>query len=125
MKVDLIHNVGHNNMVRDVLSEHEEFQAMNTIQILMFTSEKNLWGKTKEGYNDYPEAQRLLGELRKGKALEEIKLVDGLLKDKQSWVYGPQGDCKLRWTKVGKSPLSIENHIHHNGKIPWFWENTV
>jgi hypothetical protein len=35
MKVDLIHNVGYNNMVRDVLSERKEFQAMSTIQILV------------------------------------------------------------------------------------------
>ena len=35
MKVDLIHKVGHNNMVRDMLSEREEFQAMTTIQILV------------------------------------------------------------------------------------------
>jgi hypothetical protein len=35
MKVDLIHNMGHNNMVRDVLSEREEFQAMSTILILV------------------------------------------------------------------------------------------
>jgi hypothetical protein len=35
MKVDVIHNVGHNNMVRDMLSEREEFQAMSTIQILV------------------------------------------------------------------------------------------
>jgi hypothetical protein len=35
MKVDMIHNVGHNNMVRDVLSERKKFQAMSTIQILV------------------------------------------------------------------------------------------
>ena len=35
MKVDLIHNVGHDNMVRNVLSEREEFQAISTIQILV------------------------------------------------------------------------------------------
>ena len=34
MKVDLIHKAVHDNMVRDALSEHEEVQAMNTIQIL-------------------------------------------------------------------------------------------
>jgi hypothetical protein len=51
----------------------------------------------REGYIDYSEAQRLLGELRKSKALKEVKLVDGLLKDKQSWVYMPQGKLRL-WT---------------------------
>ena len=61
----------------------------------MFTGERNLWENTREeGYNDYLEAQRLLGEFRKDKALKKIKLVDGLLKDKQSWVYVPQ--LKLR-----------------------------
>jgi hypothetical protein len=35
MKVDLIHNVHHNNMVRDMLSERKEFQEMSTIQILV------------------------------------------------------------------------------------------
>jgi hypothetical protein len=35
MKVDLIHIVGHNNMVQDVLSEREKFQAMSTIIILV------------------------------------------------------------------------------------------
>ena len=34
-KVDLIHEVGHNNMVEDVLSEREEFQAVSTIHILV------------------------------------------------------------------------------------------
>jgi hypothetical protein len=56
----------------------------------MFTGEKNMSRNTKEGYIDYPKAQRLLGELRKGKALNEVKLVDGLFKDKQSWVNVPQ-----------------------------------
>jgi hypothetical protein len=45
----------------------------------------------REGYINYPEAQRLLGELRKGKVLKEVMSVDGLLKYKQSWVYMPQG----------------------------------
>ena len=31
MKVDLIHKVGHHNMVRDLVSEREEFQAISTI----------------------------------------------------------------------------------------------
>ena len=31
MKVNLIHKVGHNNMVRNTLGEWEEFQAMSTI----------------------------------------------------------------------------------------------
>jgi hypothetical protein len=35
MKVDLIHIVGHNNMVQDVLSEREKFQTMSTIIILV------------------------------------------------------------------------------------------
>jgi hypothetical protein len=35
MKVDLIHIVGYNNIVQDVLSEREKFQAMSTIIILV------------------------------------------------------------------------------------------
>ena len=42
-----------------------------------------------------PKAKRLLGELCKGKVLKEVKLVDGLLKYKQSWVYVPQGKLGL------------------------------
>jgi hypothetical protein len=48
-----------------------------------------------EGYINYPEAQRLLGELRKGKTFKEVKLVDGLLKYKQRWVYVPQRKLRL------------------------------
>jgi hypothetical protein len=44
----------------------------------------------KKGNIDYPEAQRHLGELCKGKALKNVKLVDGLLKYRQSWVYVSQ-----------------------------------
>ena len=49
----------------------------------------------REGYLKDPKAQRLLGELCKGKALKEVKLVDGLLKYKQSRVYVPQGKLRL------------------------------
>ena len=45
--------------------------------------------KIREGYIDYPEAQRLLGEFRKGMVLKEVRLVNGLLKYKQSRVYVP------------------------------------
>jgi hypothetical protein len=53
----------------------------------MSTGEGNLLQNTREGYIDYPKAQRLLGELRKGKAFKEVKLVDGLFKYKKTWVY--------------------------------------
>ena len=49
----------------------------------------------REGYINYPETQKLLGELRKRKVLKEVKLVDGLFKYKQSWVYVPQGKLRL------------------------------
>ena len=96
-KVDLIHKVGHRNMVLDVLSEREEFQTMNTIRILVanFANEGNLWCKIREGYINYPEAQRLLGELCMGKALKEVRLVDGLLKYKQNGVYVPQRKLRV------------------------------
>jgi hypothetical protein len=42
-----------------------------------------------------PKALRLLAELRNGKKLKKIKLVDGLLKYKQSWVYVPQRKLRL------------------------------
>jgi hypothetical protein len=61
----------------------------------MVAGEENLRYKIREGYINYPEAQKLLGKLRKGKALKEVKLVDGLLKYKQSWVYVPQGMLRL------------------------------
>jgi hypothetical protein len=35
MKVDFIHKASHDNMVWNKLSEREEFQTMNTIQILV------------------------------------------------------------------------------------------
>jgi hypothetical protein len=57
--------------------------------------------KIREGYIDYPEAQRLLGEFRKGKVLKEVRLVNGLLKYKQSWVYVPKGKLKL-WALMEK-----------------------
>jgi hypothetical protein len=41
----------------------------------------------KGGYIKYPEAQKLLGKFCKGKAFKEVRLVDGLFKYKQSWVY--------------------------------------
>ena len=43
--------------------------------------------------------QRLLGELRKSKVLKVIKLVDILLKFKQSWMYVPQGRLSLLFFK--------------------------
>jgi hypothetical protein len=35
MNMDMIHKAGHDNMVWNKLSEWKEFQAMNTIQILV------------------------------------------------------------------------------------------
>ena len=97
MNVDLIHKPGHDNVMPDVLSRREEFHIMNTIQALqlMYKGEGNLQQKLKEEYLKDPKAQRLLDELCKGKALEEVKLVDGLLKYKQSRVYVPQGKLGL------------------------------
>ena len=60
MKVDLIQIPNRDNVVPDVLSRREEFQAMRTIQTLwlMFASKGNLWCKIWEGYMNYPEASR-------------------------------------------------------------------
>ena len=84
MNVDFIHKLGRDNVVPDVLSRQEEFHAMSTTQALrlMYKGEGNLQRKIKEGYLKDLEAQRLLGELRKGMALKEVKLLDGLFKYK-------------------------------------------
>ena len=74
--------------------------------MLMFASEGNLWCKIREGYINYPEAQRLPGELRKGKALNDVRLVDSLLKYKQSWVYVPQSKLRLLVSKKNISLIS-------------------
>ena len=91
----------------------------------MFVDAGNLWCKIWEGYINYPEAQKLLGELRKIKVLEEVKLVDGLFKYKQSWVYVPQGKFRL-------SVLTVEYDSHiaaHKRKkktgIEWCQGGTV
>ena len=97
MNVDLIHKPGCDNVVPDVLSRWEEFHAMSMTQALrlMYKGERNLKWKIREEYLKDLEAQRLLGELRKGKALRKDKLVDGLLKYKQSRVYVPQSKLRL------------------------------
>ena len=51
--------------------------------------------KIREGYVKDPKAQRLLGELRQGKKLKDIKLANGLLKYKQNRVYIPQDKLRL------------------------------
>jgi hypothetical protein len=55
----------------------------------MFVGERNLWYKIREGYKNYPETQRLLGELCKGKTFKEVRFVNGLPKHKQRQVYVP------------------------------------
>jgi hypothetical protein len=97
MNVDLIHKLGRNNVVLDVLSRREELQAMSTFQVLrlIYKGERDLEWWIREGCMKDPEAYRLLGELKVGKKLKEIKLVDGLLKFKQSWMCVPQGKLRL------------------------------
>ena len=82
---------------------------MSTTQVLrlLYKGERNLQQKIREGYLKDPKAQRLLDELSKGKALKEVKLVNGLLKYKQSRVYVLQG--KLRFLILKKeydSPIA-------------------
>ena len=55
--------------------------------LLMFNGKKNLCHKTRERYINYPQTQRFLGEFFKVKEFKEFKLVDRLLKYKQSQVY--------------------------------------
>jgi hypothetical protein len=97
MNVDLIHKPGRDNVVPDALSRKEELHAMSTTQVLrlMYKGEGNWERRIREGYMKDPEAQRMLGDLRKGKKSKEIKLVNGLLKYKQSRVYVPQGKLRL------------------------------
>ena len=97
MKVDLIHKPGRDNVVPNALSRREEFHAMSTTQALrlMYKDKGNLQRKIREGYLKDPKAQRLLSKLCKDKALKKVKLVDGLLKYKQSQVYVPQGKLRL------------------------------
>lgn len=97
MNVDLIHKPGRDNVVPDALSRKEELHAMSTTQVLrlMYRGEGNWERRIREGYMKDPEAQQMLGDLRKGKKLKEIKLVNGLLKYKQSRVYVPQGKLRL------------------------------
>ena len=97
MKVDLIHKPDHGNVLPDALNRWEVFQAMRTIQTLwlIFANEGNLWCKIRERYIYYLEAQKLLGELCINKVLKEVKLVDGLFKYKQSWVFVPQHKLRL------------------------------
>ena len=97
LNVELIHKLGRDNLVPDALNRRKEFQAMSMTQTLrlIYKSERDLQRTVREGYINDPKAQRLLGELRKGKALKEIKLVNGLLKYKQNQVYVPQGKLRL------------------------------
>ena len=56
--------------------------------------EGDLQRKTKERYINDPETQRLPSEFCNGKAFKEVKLVNRLLKYKQSLVHVPK--VKLR-----------------------------
>lgn len=111
MNVDLIYKLGRNNVVLDVLSRQEELQAMSTFQVLrlMYKDERDLKWWIREGCMKDPKAHRLLGELKVGKKLKEIKLVDGLFKFKQSWVCVPQGKLRLLVLKE-KHDYPIANH---------------
>ena len=89
----LIHKSGHDNVVPHALNKREAFQAMSTTQTLwlMYKGEGDLQCKLRKGYINHPEPQSLLVKLRKGKALKEVKLMDGLLNYKKSQVYVLQG----------------------------------
>ena len=124
MNVDLIHKSGRDNVVLDALSKREELHAISTTQALrlIYKDKINLQWKIREGYFKDPKAQRLLGELHKGMALKEVKLVDGLLKYKQSQVYVPQDKLRLLVLKEeNNSPVSIKEVllvVHKGGDSP-------
>jgi hypothetical protein len=77
------------NGVPNALYRREEFQSIETIQNLwlMFAGKIDLWWRIWEGYINYLEAQRFIGDGCKGKALKEVKLVNDLCNYMQSWVY--------------------------------------
>lgn len=116
MKVDLIHKPSRDNLVSNVLSRMEEFQAISTSQTMchMYKGEENLQHKIRLGYINNFEAQRFLGELCKGKTLKEVKLINELLKCNQSHVYVPQSKLRLLVLKE-KHDSSI---IGQRGKNP-------
>ena len=60
INVDLIHKLDHDNVMHDVLSKREEFQAMGTIQTLwlMYKGERELQCMIRTGYMNDLEAQR-------------------------------------------------------------------
>jgi hypothetical protein len=97
MNLDLIHKLGRDNVIPDALSRQEELQVVTTTQVLRLTykDKGGLEQRIRKGYMKDPKAQRLLAELRANKKLKEIKLVDGLLKFKQSQVYVLQGKLRL------------------------------
>lgn len=81
MNVELIHKPGREKVVPDALSRQDELQALNMTQTLwlVYKGERNLQHKSREVYINNLKTQRLLGELRKGKALKKVKLVKRLL----------------------------------------------
>jgi hypothetical protein len=85
---------------------------------MLEVTERYLWCKIREGYLYHPEAQGLLGDLCKGKALKEVKLMDELFKYMQTQVYVPQD--KLRLLVLEEEYASpISGHI--GGKTPIEW----
>jgi hypothetical protein len=89
MYVNLIHKPGCKNVLLDVLSRWEELQSMDTTQVfqLIYKGKGNLKLWIIKGYMKDLETQRLVGKLKSGKKLKEIKFVDELLKYKQNWMY--------------------------------------
>jgi hypothetical protein len=68
----------------------------------------------KERYMKDPKTQRLLVEHRNGKKHKELRLVDGLIKYKQSWIYMLQQKLMLLVLKEEHdSPIG-----GHRGKRP-------
>ena len=73
--------------------------------------------KIKERSINYSEAQRLVGELCKGKALKEVGLVDGLLKYTQSRVNVPQRKLRpLVLKEIYQSSIAEHNKKNKNIK---------
>ena len=97
MNVDLIHKPDRDELVPDALNRKEEFHIISTTQVLrlIYKGKENLERKIREGYMKDLKAQRLLGELRQGKRLRDIKLANGLLKYKQSRMYISQDKLRL------------------------------
>jgi hypothetical protein len=87
MNIKLIHKLGKDNVILDVLSWKEEYQnekVVNITQALrtMFIGESNFNKKLRKGYVNDHLAQHFFDKIRHKCKMNDISLKDGLLKSK-------------------------------------------